>query len=244
MGASGDTTTVPSGASLVVASGATINITGATQTGFPTGGLLGLVKYTGDGTYTPGGVANGTAGDEGNASVTKVIIEVQGGGAGGAQSSASTWHVGGSAGGYAKKFIDVSAMKAAGQTSTITVGGAGAGATGVAAGGDGGDSSWASPTGAVTLTVTGAKGVGAHANYGTAVGGDGSGGDVNIKGGAGGCCAGRAGGDSMFGEGGWNGWTGENVAVVGSGYGAGGGGAYSENGVAGSAGLVLIWEYA
>jgi len=38
MGASGDTTTVPSGASLVVASGATINITGATQTGFPAGG--------------------------------------------------------------------------------------------------------------------------------------------------------------------------------------------------------------
>ena len=37
MGASGDTTTVPSGASLVVASGATINITGATQTGFPAG---------------------------------------------------------------------------------------------------------------------------------------------------------------------------------------------------------------
>ena len=33
--ASGDTVTVPSGASLVVASGATINITGATQTGFP-----------------------------------------------------------------------------------------------------------------------------------------------------------------------------------------------------------------
>tara|TARA_R110002020_G_scaffold270524_1_gene485787 strand:- start:8431 stop:9093 length:663 start_codon:yes stop_codon:yes gene_type:complete len=39
MGASGDTTTVPSGASLVVASGATINITGATQTGFPDSGL-------------------------------------------------------------------------------------------------------------------------------------------------------------------------------------------------------------
>ena len=37
--ASGDTVTVPSGASLVVASGATINITGATQTGFPAGGL-------------------------------------------------------------------------------------------------------------------------------------------------------------------------------------------------------------
>ena len=39
LGDSGDTFTVPSGGNLTVASGATINITGATQTGFPAAGL-------------------------------------------------------------------------------------------------------------------------------------------------------------------------------------------------------------
>jgi len=205
------------------------------------GGLLGLVVYTGSGTYTPGGVTNGTAGDEGSADVTKVVIEVQGGGAGGSYGTGSSF-VGGSGGGYAKKFIDVSAMKAAGQTATISVGGGGPGATGTGAGTDGGDSKWESPTGAITLTVTGVKGVSTAASYGTAAGGAATGGDINIKGGDGGALQ-RAGGDSMFGHGGWCGWTGEVVPGAGAGYGSGGGGGYSVTAGAGAAGIVLIWEY-
>jgi len=249
--ATGDTVTVPSGASLVVASGATINITGATQTGFPTGGLLGLVVYTGDGTYTPGGVANGTAADEGNANVTKVVIEVQGGGGGGgvAPSSYPEYTLGGSGGGYAKKFIDVSAMKAAGQTSTITVGVAGSGSStpAGAAGADGGDSSWASPTGAITLTVTGVKGVGGYASYGIVVGGAATGGDINIKGGDAGWGGqyGTLAGASILGNAGKNGYVTSGISTAGSGYGAGGGGRYINTPASdASPGIVLIWEYA
>ena len=232
-GDSGDTFTIPSGATLT---------NSGTATGF-TAGLLGLVKYTGNGTYTVGGTSNGTAGDEGNASVTKVIIEVQGGGAGGSY-HAGTSFIGGSAGGYAKKFIDVAAMKAAGQTATITVGAGGAGATGTGAGVNGGDSKWESPTGAITLTVTGVKGVSAYSAYGTATGGAATNGDVNIKGGDGGAYSMRAGGDSMFGHGGWNGWTGEVAPGAGAGYGSGGGGGYNVTAGAGAGGIVLIWEYA
>jgi len=211
------------------------------------GGLLGLVKYTGDGTYTPGGVANGTAGDEGNADVTKVIIEVQAGGGGGGEGAGTTYNVGGSAGGYAKKFIDVSAMKAAApvETAAITVGGGGAGTsvTG-AAGADGEDSTWVYTGSAqAALTVTGVKGVGNYSNYGTAIGGLATGGDINIQGGIGGCCVGKSGGDSMFGFGGQNGSTGNSIATVGSGYGSGGGGYYGGDSKAGAGGIVIVWEY-
>ncbi len=151
--------------------------------------------------------------------------------------------IAGSGGGYAKKFIDVSAMKSAGQTATITVGIGGPGATTSAAGTDGGDSKWESPTGAITLTVTGGKGVGAYASYGTAVGGSGTNGDINIKGQNGRNNSTGAAGDSQLGSGGWSGYSGEQAAEDGSGYGAGGGAGYSVNGAAGSAGIVLIWEY-
>ena len=42
--------------------------------------------------------------------ITKVIVEVQGGGAGGGRSNTATIIQGGSGGGYAKKFIDVSSV--------------------------------------------------------------------------------------------------------------------------------------
>ena len=38
------------------------------------GGFLGVVTYTGSGTYTPRATTNGTAGNEGNANVTKIIV--------------------------------------------------------------------------------------------------------------------------------------------------------------------------
>jgi len=84
MGASGDTTTVPSGASLVVASGATINITGATQTGFPSAGFVNMEVYTASGTWTK------TDNDP-----TKLVVEVQGAGGGGGGGSTSKGDGGG-----------------------------------------------------------------------------------------------------------------------------------------------------
>ena len=228
------------GADKVLTSDASGNATWADAS---SGGLLGLVVYTGDGTYSPGDTDNGTAGDEGSASVTKVIIEVQGGGGGGSKGTGGTYVICGSAGGYAKKFIDVSSMKTEEESATITVGSAGAGKSVSGAGGDGGDSSWVS-TGEVSLTVTGVKGVGAYSSYGTATGGAATNGDINIKGGDGYNNTNARGGDSMFGCGGGNGWTGETVPGVGSGYGSGGGGGMNVNSAAGAPGLLLIWEYA
>jgi hypothetical protein len=245
--ATGDTVTVPSGASLVVASGATINITGATQTGFPTGGLLGLVVYTGDGTYTKGGTSNGTAGDEGSADVTKVIIEVQGGGGGGGSSPSSypEYSLGGSGGGYAKKFIDVSSVTA----SVITVGAAGVGFNSSLGGQgtDGGDSSWVDTASGGSSTVTGVKGVGGYASYGIVVGGSATGGDINIKGGDAGWGGqyGTLAGASILGMAGKNGYVTSGISTAGGGYGAGGGGRYINYPASNaSPGIVLIWEYA
>jgi len=219
----------------------TITFPDASITLSAAGGLLGLVVYTGDGTYTKGGTSNGTAGDEGNADVTKVIIEVQGGGGGGGEGAGTTYNVGGSAGGYAKKFIDVSSVTAS--VITVGAGGAGTSVTG-SAGADGGDSSWVDTASGGSSTVTGVKGVGNYSNYGTAIGGLATGGDINIQGGVGGCCVGKRGGDSMFGFGGQNGSTGDSIATVGSGYGSGGGGFYGGDSKAGTAGIILIWEYA
>ena len=170
--------------------------------------------------------------------ITKVIIEVQGGGGGGSRHT-GTYSVGGSAGGYAKKFVDVSSVT--NSVITIGVGGAGAATTGI--GVDGGDSSWIDTASGGSSTVTGVKGVAVYAAYGTSIGGDGTGGDINIKGGYGGAYTAKTGGTSQFGIGGWNGWVGESVVGVGGGYGAGGGGAYNTAAAAGSGGIVIVWEY-
>jgi hypothetical protein len=172
--------------------------------------------------------------------ITKVIIEVQGGGAGGGKrTSTPNTVVGGSAGGYAKKFINVSSVTA----SVITIGAGGAGATTQAAGADGGDSRWLDTGYGGGSDVTGVKGVGSGATFGTALGGLGTGGDINIQGDVGGSYNFRKGGNSQFGHGGWNGWLGENVATAGIGYGSGGGGGYNIDGKAGAAGIIVVWEY-
>ena len=130
-------------------------------------GLTSIQVFTASGTWTrPTGI-------------TKVIVEVQGGGAGGARDATGTEQIGGSAGGYAKKLLDVSSIT----TSTITIGAAGAGATGNnTAGADGGDSSWADGTN----TISGLKGVGGNTANTRTIGGLGTGGDINIQGGSGG----------------------------------------------------------
>ena len=169
--------------------------------------------------------------------ITKVIIEVQGGGAGGARDATGAEQIGGSAGGYARKFLDVSSIS----TSTITIGAAGAGSTSNnTAGADGGDSSWADGTN----TISGLKGVGGNTANTRTIGGLGSGGDINIQGGSGGPRIDTTAGSSQFGNGGIN------FSVVpdqnnATGYGAGGGAMeYSGgNGGSGTAGIVVVWEY-
>ena len=72
LGDASDTFVIPASATLDV--NGTIDVTGATTTGFPTGGFLGYVEFTADGTYT--------AGTSGHADGTNIVIEVQAGGGG------------------------------------------------------------------------------------------------------------------------------------------------------------------
>jgi len=141
MGASGDTTTVPSGASLVVASGATINITGATQTGFPSAGFADVHADASSGseTYTV------------PADITKLLVIITGGGGGGGNGVlASQYGSGGGAAGTVMARVTV----VAGDTITIAVGAAG-GANVV-----GGNSTFTHATGSGSFdTITGPGGV-------------------------------------------------------------------------------------
>ena len=187
-------------------------------------GLNSIQVFTASGTWTrPTGI-------------TKVIVEVQGGGGGGSRATANPSVNGGSAGGYAKKFLDVSSIA----TATITIGAAGEGKETVnGIGTDGGDSSWVDGTN----TITGVKGVAGYSSYGQTVGGLGTGGDINIQGGFGINSVPSRAGDSQFGHGGVNGWTAETVPGAGIGYGSGGGGGYSLNGADGAPGIIVVHEY-
>ena len=168
--------------------------------------------------------------------ITKVIIEVQGGGGSGAYTSGGSTNCGGGAGGYARKFLDVSSIASA----TIVVGAGGATVTSAAAGNDGSDSSWADGTN----TITGAGGTGGPtSSYGSAPGGAGTNGDLNITGQTGMTSTYSSGGSSQFGNGGWNTWTGQYTGGDGTGYGSGGGGGYQSPTGAGAQGIVIVTEY-
>jgi hypothetical protein len=127
----------------------------------PESGLASSQIFTSSGTWTrPSGI-------------TKVIVEVQGGGGSGNESdNTAREYTPGGAGGYAKKLIDVSSIS----TATITVGSGGAGINNVVNGNAGGDSVWSDGTN----TVTGGGG-GASSASGSS-GGTASGGDLNING--------------------------------------------------------------
>jgi len=214
----------------------------ATWEAASTGGLLGLVKYTGDGTYTKGGTSNGTAGDEGNASVTKVIVEVQGGGGSGDRHDTSdNANCAGGGGGYAKKFLDVSSIV----TVTVTVGIGGPGqASNDTAGTDGGISSFIN-AGAGTFTdIIGNPGIGGNTSDKTpAEGGTATGGDINIQGGVGTYqLHGNPAGSSMLGNFGVS--LDASALTNGRGYGSGGGSGRFATSGAGAPGIILIWEYA
>ena len=194
-------------------------------------GLASVQTFTSSGTWTrPSGI-------------TKVLIEVQGGGGGGSQNSSSNDRcISGAAGGYAKKFLDVSSIS----TSTITVGAGGAGTTTNQNDGNvGGNSSWADGTNTITgsASATAAKW---NDTRQVVPGGTATGGDINITGKSGGAPNdGWGNPDSMLGFGGGfasAGYyaAGENDAT---GYGAGGGGSGDYRGGNGSPGIVIVWEY-
>ena len=206
------------------------------------GGLLGLVKYTGDGTYTVGGTSNGTAGDEGNASVTKIVVEVQGaGGSGNREDSTDNNNSAGGGGGYAKKFLDVTNIS----TVTVTVGDGCPGQSNIAAGTAGGLSSFVKATGSGSFTdVIGNGGAGGStSSLAPAEGGTASGGDINIQGGVGSYnIQGHPAGGSILGN---AGVSMQGTALTnGRGYGAGGGSGRVATSGAGADGIILIWEYA
>ena len=154
--------------------------------------------------------------------ITKVIVEVLGGG-----------------GGYAKKLLDVSSIASA----TIVVGAGGASQTTNDTNGNAGvASSWSDGTN----TITGNGGTGGEGTtpYGKKVGGTGVGGDFNVQGGTGTAGGGsNYAGSTIYGEGGCNIWTGQMTTDPPSGYGAGSGGGYQLNTDAGGQGIVIVTEY-
>ena len=172
-----------------------------------------------------------------------VVVEVQAGGGGGGYDTSSTGASAGAGGGYSRKLIATATL---GATETVTIGAAGAGATSGVAATAGGTSSLGS-----LVSCTGGA-IGITSSSSATSGGSGSDGDLNISG-ANGTGAitdgnqgstnnyGGKGGDSFLGKGGWY-----NPTTGASGYGAGGfgGGAdSSNNGGAGTAGVVIVTEY-
>jgi hypothetical protein len=209
------------------------------QAAAASGGFIKYTVYTGNHTWLKS--AN---------SPTKVVVEVQGGGGGGGGSYNGTGWCGGNggAGGFCQKFIDVSSIA----TASIVVGIAGTAGAHVGAGGPGGTSSW-TDTGS-TLTGSGGGG-GASAIYpagGHGAGGAGggaTGGDLNVAGpnGSTNVAGPKNNAGSMWGLFNPVQNVGASSGLAGTGYGAPGGGGTGggvRTGGAGSAGVVIVWEYA
>ena len=206
----------------------TIDASGAgTLTGF--GGLKSAQTFTSTGTWTK------------PAGVTKVIVEVQGGGGSGGKRNGG--YVGaGAAGGYSKKLIDVSSISSA--TVTVGTGGTAVTATNVS-GNSGGSSSWSDGTN--TITCGGGSGGDGSTTYYCTVGGTATGGDINIPGGD--SNFGRnSGRNSIFGFGGPDSSAAANFTGGSSpnarGYGAGGSPTYLDTSGAGGDGIVIVTEIA
>ena len=195
-------------------------------------GLTSVQVFTSSGTWTR------------PTDITKVIVEVAGGGGSGCKASTEPTINGGGGGGYAKKFLDVSSIA----TSTLVVGSAGAAiadGAGTAAGNAGGTSSWTDGTN--TITCTGGDGGSLTADQMTN-GGTATGGDINIPGGrtAANWSYGFYGGSPHLGTAGQGNFDTAGVTKYynAGGYGAGGGGGANPSGSgAGAPCVILVWEY-
>ena len=194
-------------------------------------GLASVQTFTSSGTWTR------------PASITKVIMEVLGaGGSGNSTTNITSTRRNGAAGGYAKKFLDVSSIS----TSTITVGAGGAANTNTNTGVSGGASSWADGTN--TITCNGGEG-GVYSAGVQAAGGTATGGDINVRGQDTGIWHefNGAPASTIYGNGKI---YSDDATQTGSGtqdatgYGAGGAagtGSYASG--AGSGGIIIVWEY-
>ena len=217
IGDSGDTITIPSGATLT---------NNGSSSGFDAG-LASVQTFTSSGTWTrPTGI-------------TKVIVEVQGAGGSGSKLNGSSASPG-AAGGYAKKLIDVSSIS----SSTVTIGTGGAAKTSDGNGNSGGSSSWADGTN--TITCTGGSGGSNSTSLTSTVGGSATGGDINIPG-KDSNFARSNGSDSMLGFGGPDSEATANFTGGSSpnarGYGAGGSATYTGTSGTGGDGIIIVWEY-
>ena len=194
------------------------------------GGINSVQTFSTSGTWTkPSGV-------------TKILVEVQGGGGGGggaagdASYGASGYYGGkGGAGGFCKKIVDVSAVS----TVAVTVG----------AGGSGGNRAYGSNNDSTAGTAGGASSFGAYA---TANGGAGGCRGQSGCGGTGGTCAtGNVAITGQSGSPGYSPWYGAYLGqgLNNAGHGGNGGEccpnpyALGNPGYTGTAGNVVVWEY-
>jgi hypothetical protein len=177
--------------------------------------------------------------------ITKVVVEVQGAGGAGARHTTAGNCGGGTAGGYVMAVLDVTDIDKA----TVVIGSGGVGTNTNGAGADGGLSSFAKHTGSgtfVTLSATGGNGGDGVYETGTqGVGGTGPSGALIISSGntGGGLGTEWFGGESKFGFAGTAAYNSYTQYPNASGYGAGGGGAYTITAGSGTGGLVIVWEY-
>ncbi|MGR3910007.1 hypothetical protein Q3A80_23480 [Burkholderia sp. SR8] len=215
--------------------------------GYPTGALINVQVFTSSGTYTP---TTGT---------NSIVVEAIGGGGGGAgavATAASQNSVGGSggAGGYAKSRLTSGFSGAA-----ITIGAAGTGGTG-AAGSAGGNTTFGAfltangggGGGASSISaggfVAGAGGVGGTASGGNIISANGQTGFTFYVSVTNALTIAGPGPGSIYGGGAPTPTA--NAGIAASGRGAGGGGSYNgassaaQTGGSGTAGIVVVFEYA
>jgi hypothetical protein len=182
------------------------------------------------------------------AGVTKVVVEVQGAGGGSSQGNGVQWGGNGGAGAYVKQFFDVSSITA----SAVVVGAGGAGGTSP---GTGGTSSWDDTASGGSNTISCTGGVGAeYASSGHNDGGAGGTATLSsatnsytINGQAGQTTYGQQsmGGNSPLGFGGTQKAYDSATPVAPVGYGSGGSSGLTPSGTgnAGTAGIVIVWEF-